>query len=80
MGSLPLVWYLTTHGEANEVSADTEASTLAGSHADGGGEDIQHSEHSGRTYSDSGYLIQGEALPGDEEESKSNSRTFNYIL
>ena len=67
-------------GEADQVGADTEAGTLAGRDTDARGEDIQHSENSRSRDGDRQDLIEGQALPGDEDKRQSHGDTLNYIL
>ena len=67
-------------GEADQVGTDTEARTLACRHADRGGEDVEHREHRRSGDGNRQDLIEGEGLPGDEHECKSNGHALNDVL
>ena len=71
---------LSTHGEADEVGADTEASTLTSRHTDGGGDDVEDGEH-GRSNNGKGDdLLNGESLLGDKDGSDGHEETLDQVL
>ena len=67
---------LTNHREPYKVGADTESSTLSGSHADGRREDVQHSEHCSGGDGHGHNLVHGKGLTGNKEEGKCSSSGY----
>lgn len=66
--------------EADELSTDTEAGTLASSHADSGGKEIEHDEDGGREEGEGADLTHRELGLGDEEGGHSDSETLDEVL
>jgi hypothetical protein len=54
-------------GEANQICAKAEAGALAGSNANTGGHGVEDGEHHRGKHGESGDLIHGERLLGDED-------------
>jgi hypothetical protein len=67
-------------GETDQAGTDTEAGTLASRDTHAGREDVQHGEDSRGGDGHRQDLIEGEGLPGDEDESQSNGDALNDIL
>ena len=61
-----------THGEADKVSAETEASTLTGCDTDGGRDGIQDGEHDGGKDGKGGNLIKWQGLLWNKDSGSGN--------
>ncbi len=72
--------YHNLSGEAYQAGTNTEACALAGHNTHARAEDIQNSEHCSGGNGHSQNLVHGESLLGDEDQSESNSYTFNDVL
>ena len=68
---------LTAHGEADEVSTETEASTLSGSNTNAGRNEVKEDEDAGSGNTEGEHLTHVEALLGDEHSSEGHSETFD---
>jgi hypothetical protein len=66
--------------EANEVGAETETGTLAGSEADGGGEEVEDSKDDGGDDGDNEDLFVVRGLAGDDHHGDSNGEALEEIL
>jgi hypothetical protein len=75
-----LIYTSLRTGEADEVRTETEASTLAGRHTDGGGDEVKDGEHGRSDEGEGGDFIEGKGLPGDEDGSASNDEAFDEVL
>ena len=71
---------LSHAGEADEVSTETEASTLTSRYTNGGGDQVQNGEDGGRNESERGDFVEGEGLAGDKDSSTSYYETFDQVL
>lgn len=77
----PLCIYgLRTHGEADEVGADTEASTLASRHTDRRGDNVEDSEHGSGNNAEGEDLLNGESLLGDKDSGDGHEETLDQVL
>lgn len=72
--------HLTTHGEANEVGADTEASTLTSRNTNAGRDNIKDSKDGGSNYTESDDVLEGKRLGGDKDSSDGYKETLNEVL
>ena len=68
------------HREADEVSAETKAGTLTGSHANRGRDGVEDGKDNSGENSEGGDLIQWQSLLRDKDRSGGNNKTFNQIL
>ena len=66
--------------EADQVGADTEAGTLAGSHADTGRHNIQDGKHSGSDHGQGQDLIHRQGTLGHKDGGDGHKQTLNQIL
>jgi hypothetical protein len=72
--------FLSNTGEADEVGAETESSTLASRYTDGRGDQVQDRKHGSRNEGERGDLVNRERLAGDEDRSTSHYEALNQIL
>ncbi len=72
--------YLHTRGEADEVSAETEAGTLAGSHTDGGRDSVKDGKHDGSEDGEGGDLIKRQGALRDEDGGGGDNETLDQVL
>ena len=77
-GVVPL--RLSTHGEANEVGTDTEASTLTSRNANARADNIKDSEDRSGDYTEGDDVLEGEGLGGHKDSGDGYKETLNQIL
>lgn len=63
--------------EADQVGADTEAGTLAGSHADTGRHNIQDGEHGSGNHGQCQDLIHRQGTLGDKDSGDGHKQTLD---
>jgi hypothetical protein len=71
---------LSHSGESHKVCTETESSTLASRHTDGGGDQVEYGEHGSGNEGQCGDFVEGELVTGDEHSGTSDYETFNQIL
>jgi len=69
-----------THGESNEVGAQTKAGTLTGRNTNRGRDGIQNSKHNRGQDGEGHDLLHWQRLLRDEDRSSGDDQTLNQIL